>query len=295
MDRKTDLLDTIKIYAGIAGGACIGVGCFLVLGMSEREESRTLLIRNITIGFFIVGACLFLLYFILRFLLKKRLKEAYKGFSYVAETFKRSTIGGPDVSKKRMREVRSDLKVTEGVLWKEMSEGVHHRYLFRALVLSVLEVLFFYGLWLMVRDRSLLGIVCGGLFVLISGYWLIMALKGVKRKPDGIVAFMDRYHVLYGELERDFQAAEACGTDVWLGKDYAYVYTAVGARIVRISDITACEIHRMSGWSIRRLFLPYYVLLLQTAEDTILKYGNSRQEFQKFEQLINEKRMAQGR
>lgn len=287
MDRKTDILDSVKTYAGLFGIACIIVGLFLILGIKEKGINCPLMLEQITTGILVAGGLLIILYFALRLILKNRLGKAYTGFCDVAGEFHRQTMGSADVSNQRMQTVKSDRQITEGILWKQMSNGYNTSYLLRLIVLIALEILFFYGLVLMVADKKVLGIVLGVLFVLIIGYFMIAAAKGVKRKPDGIVAYMDNNQISYQELENDFKMAEKCGTDVWLGSEYVYLYAA-GVRIVKITDIMDCSIQRMSGWTLRRP-LPYYVLMLQTTDGVILKYGNSRLEFQKFEHIILER------
>lgn len=58
-------------------------------------------------------------------------------------------------------------------------------------------------------------------------------------------------------------------------------------QVAAIEDITECNVMRMGGNSYRRLFLPYYVLIISTSSGSIMKYGIHPVPFYKLRDSLN--------
>lgn len=196
-------------------------------------------------------------------------------------------------SKKEISETLEELGSKEEImsssLWIKSTKGINFW--------SLLKTIFSFGFagailyvvvkeWIELDEERILMTVFGAMFFVVLMFLGIVCGSGVKKRPDDLLDYVVLHEIHFQELSRDFATAVSFGKQIYKGENYVFVINGKGMQIAAIKDITNCDVMRMGGWSVRRLFLAYYILSISTEENCIMKYGMNPVNFYKLKTAI---------
>lgn len=304
---KIELLEDIKTYTLII--AIFDLLLTIFSGFYAYEDYIKGEARNYIFYTFIVLLIVFLIlllvYFSLRFYLKKKEGENFVGFLDVAKTL--LTFMFPILDKEHKNMSISDFgKAAESSsLWRTLGTGINKKKLFQFLFLFLIGIYLGYNgiiIWV-TKDsyfaKALLGrrVRLDPDYYLASGFAiLLMAIIvlinasvvffGIKKKGSALLEYTQKRKIDFMTLNKDFTESIKCGNGIWVGKQNLFVQTKGCGKVIPLNEILCCQLHRMGGTHPAQFFIPYYFIEIQGKEETIFKYCILTSSFKKMQTAI---------
>lgn len=291
-----EILENIKMYAGIVFGMLLILDIILVASMYQKYGvifGHNTAMNNVIVVLLIATIVLFVVFIALGVYLKIQQGDLYISIGDIWETVVIMLFPTDAKSKKEICQIldklgnRSEIEST--ALWKEITKGINVCNLLKAIGLFSFGSAVLYVViksWIEMDDERILMTVMGMLFILILYFWCIACAVGVKKRPDYVLDYLVDNELKFDVLSRDFSQAIKCGSKIYKGAEYIFIVIGKGMQVVAVEDVIECNIIRMAGWNPRRLFLPYYVLYVSTEGEHIMKYGINPIAFYKLKNEI---------
>lgn len=310
---KTELLEDIKIYILIA--AVFDLLLTIFLGFYAYEDYIKGEVTNYMFYTFIVLLIVFfilmLVYFGLRFYLKKKEGDNFVGFLDVAKTMLIVIFPILDKDNKNMSISDFGKAAESSLLWRTLGTGINKKKLFLFLFLFLIGIYLGYNgiiIWVTKNSyfaKALLGrrVRLDPDYYLASGFCiLLMAIIvlinasvvffGIKKKGFALLEYTQKNKINFMTLNKDFTESIKCGNGLWVGKQNLFVQTKGYGKVIPLNEILYCKLHRMGGTHPTRFFIPYYYIEIQGKEETIFKYCILTSSFKKMQTAIHMREKA---
>lgn len=296
MDKEDIKMYCMIVIVFLAIGECILLAAYyseygVCFGANKALD-------YMVIGIIVAIIILLIIWCILRAILRKEQGDSYVGIVDLLDTIRCLLFPERFMKKKEILRAVKNLgdgeEIFSSILWKTATKGINILYLCASLFLFVFGSGIGYVVikeWLEMSDQRVVMTVVGAIFIVVLYFWALTVFLGIKKRPDSIIDYAVLHNVKVSVLNDDFLYAVKCGNSIFVGKEYVFIQIAKGMQVAAKKDITECSVIRMAGWNPERLFLPYYLLTVETEDDCILKYSISPIAFDKLKIGVGEQEL----
>lgn len=269
---KTDRIDNIKLYCMLTFIFILIAEIILGAGICQEYKDYgvvTSAMLTVWLVLLFVEIVLLGIYYILRAYLKRKLGDSYVGASRMLRVVKGVLFP------KRQEETESamlDKDIEDLALWRQMCSGINMKYFFYFLFCLTFGSLFMGGgiyLWRWEQGNGILALVLGIIFGIICHFWAVVNLCAFRKRDGNLLQYVQKKGISFSQLNQDFLSADKMGNQIWIGKEYLFIYVNTGAQVLALDGITFCQVRWMGSYK----HLPYYLLEIRGEGKTMIKYA----------------------